>query len=384
MKFANHHLFSFSITRLLFLTVFIATLSGCESEVPVTQPLATPSSTVQSHDGSPGENSAVEEGDASLLDEGMVNPGHEDKPDWFAMSFLDIRDDVVEAAAADKRVILYFFQDGCPYCKKLLDTNFSLRDTVEKTRANYEVIAINMWGDRDVTDFDGEETTEKEFAKSLGIMFTPTLLFLNEEPNIVLRLNGYYPPHKFNAALDYAAEYNGSNPGFREYLAQVSPVSASGMLHHDPAFLTPEAAFQNKESDKPLLLMFEQKECAPCDELHLDILQRPESREQLERFDVVLLDMWSQEKIERPDGKSSTVAEWAKELNVQYAPSLVFLDRDAKEVFRTEAYLKAFHIQSSMDYVASGAYREQPSFQRFISARAAELEAQGVHINLMD
>jgi len=381
MRLVNPHLRFSSLVRAACLAGCLGMLSGCESEVPVTQPLAPPVSTVQSTDGSLGENSAVEEGDASLLDEGMVNPGHEDKPDWFAMSFLDIRDDVSEAAAADKRVILYFFQDGCPYCKKLLNTNFSLQDTVEKTRANYEIIAINMWGDR---DFDGKETTEKEFAKSLGIMFTPTLLFLNEEPNIVLRLNGYYPPHKFNAALDYAAEYNGSNPGFREYLAQVSPVPASGILHRDPDFLTPAVAFQNKESDKPLLLMFEQKECAPCDELHLDILQRSESREQLERFDVVLLDIWSQETIERPDGKSSTVAEWAEELNVQYAPSLVFLDREAKEVFRTEAYLKAFHIQSSMDYVASGAYREQPSFQRFIAARAAALEEQGAHINLMD
>ncbi len=359
-------------------------LSGCESEVPVAQSPDTPSSAVQAHDESLDQDTAVEEDDAAVLDEGVVNPGHEDKPDWFVLSFLDIRDDVTEAAAADKRIILYFFQDGCPYCRKLLNINFSLQDTVEKTRENYEIIAINMWGDRDVTDFNGGETTEKEFAKALSVMFTPTLLFLNEESNVVLRINGYYPPHKFNAALDYAAEYNGSNPGFREYYAKISPAPASGVLHHDPAFLTPAAAFRIKERDKPLLVMFEQKDCAPCDELHLDILQRPESREQLERFDVVLLDMWSQEKIERPDGKASTVAEWAKELNVLYAPSLVFFDNNAKEVFRAEAYLKAFHIQSSMDYVASGAYREQPSFQRFISARAEELGAQGIYINLME
>jgi hypothetical protein len=37
-----------------------------------------------------------------------------------------------------------------------------------------------------------------------------------------------------------------------------------------------------------------------------------------------------------------------------------------------------------MDYVASGAYLEQPSFQRFIAARADALEAQGIHVDLMD
>ena len=99
---------------------------------------------------------------------------------------------------------------------------------------------------------------------------------------------------------------------------------------------------------------------------------------------MVLLEMWSKDPVRRPDGKTSSVAQWAQDLNVQYAPSLVFFDGQGAEVFRTEAYLKSFHIQSSMDYVASGAYLEQPSFQRFISARAEALEAQGVHVDIME
>jgi thioredoxin-related protein len=325
----------------------------------------------------------AEETPAAALDSGLVNPGYVEKPDWFANSFLDIRDDLGEAASADKRVLLYFYQDGCPYCKKLLDTNFALQETEAKTRKHYDVVAINMWGDREVTGFDGEETTEKEFAKSLRIMFTPTLLFLNEQGNVTLRVNGYYAPHKFSAALDYGIKHNGSAPTFREYFAAVSPAAASGVLHRDPAYLAADSALDAR-SGKPLLVLFEQKECAPCDELHLDILKRPESREQLDRFDVILLDMWSQNPVKRPDGNTTSVAQWARDLNVQYAPSLVFFDGQGAEVFRTEAYLKAFHVQSSMDYVASGTYLEQPSFQRFIAARADALEAQGVHVDIME
>ncbi|MDH5218722.1 MAG: thioredoxin, partial [Gammaproteobacteria bacterium] len=59
-------------------------------------------------------------------------------------------------------------------------------------------------------------------------------------------------------------------------------------------------------------------------------------------------------------------------------------DQTGKEIIRTEAYFKSFHVQSVMDYAASGAYKEQPSFQRFISKRAEKLEAQGVHIDLME
>jgi len=325
-----------------------------------------------------------EEAPAGSLDAGLVNPGYAEKPDWFANSFLDIREDVSEASAADKRVLLYFYQDGCPYCKKLLDTNLAIQETVAKIRRHFEVVAINMWGDREVTGFDGEPTTEKLFAKSLRVMFTPTLLFLDEHGAVVLRVNGYYPPHKFNAALDYAATSTGSDPGFREFYAVAAPAPARGVLHKDPAWLPVNANLKDRASNRPLLVMFEQKECAPCDELHLDILKRPESREQLARFDVLLLDMWSKEPLVRPDDKTTSAAQWAQDLNVQYAPSLVFFDAAGQEVFRTEAYLKAFHIQSSMDYVASYAYREQPDFQRFIAARADALEAQGIHVDLME
>ena len=61
------------------------------------------------------------------LGQGMVNPGYHEKPDWFKSSFLDIREDVAEATDANKRVILYFYQDGCPYCAKLLNDNFGNR-----------------------------------------------------------------------------------------------------------------------------------------------------------------------------------------------------------------------------------------------------------------
>jgi thioredoxin-related protein len=331
-----------------------------------------------------GTAAAEQASPPAVLDDGMVNPGYVEKPEWFVNSFLDIREDVTEAAAAGKRVLLYFYQDGCPYCKKLLDTNLSLKDTESRMREKFAVIAINMWGDREVTGFDGELTTEKDFAKSLRVMFTPTLLYLDEAGNVVLRVNGYYPPHKFNAALEYAASHDGKDPDFRTWYTSAAPVPASGVLHRDPAWLPPDADLAVRSGGRPLLVMFEQQDCAPCDELHLDILKRAESRKQLERFDVVLLDMWSKEPVARPDGKRSSVAGWARELNLQYAPSLVFFDASGKEVFRTEAWLRSFHIQSAMDYVASGSYLEQPAFQRYLSSRADALEAQGIHVDLLD
>lgn len=318
------------------------------------------------------------------LEPGMVNPGYQEKPEWFKNSFLDIREDVAEAAADGKRVVLYFYQDGCPYCKKLLDTNFALREIEDKTRNGFDVIAINMWGDREVTDVKGNEVTEKAFAADLRVMYTPTMLFLNEAGDVILRINGYYPPHRFMAALDYAGSRAETRMSFRDYAQEQAPAAAQGKLHQDASYLQEPYRLDQRASDRPLAVFFEQIDCATCDELHTDILKREDSRKQLERFDVALFDMWSKTPLTTPAGKPATAAEWARELNIQYAPTLVLFDPDGKEVFRAEAYLRSFHVQSVLDYVASGAYLEQPNFQRYLQARADALEAQGIHVDLMD
>ncbi|MCP4407551.1 MAG: thioredoxin fold domain-containing protein [Gammaproteobacteria bacterium] len=320
------------------------------------------------------------------LEAGMVNPGYEQKPDWFKDSFLDIREDIAEAGAQEKRLILYFYQDGCPYCKKLLEDNFGQRVISNKTRQYFDLIAINMWGDREVVDFKGNETTEKQFAKGLKVMFTPTLLMFNEMGGVVLRINGYYPPHKFLTALEYVGGKRELKTDYQDYLTSLAPQPATGKLHVSEQFLQPPYRLADRvmRSAKPLLVLFEQKRCAACDELHLDILQRKESLALLEGFDIVLLDRWSKDPIQTPDAQETGIVEWAKTLDVKYAPSLIFFDRQGAEVFRTEAYLKAFHIQSVMDYVASQAYLKEPEFQRFIERRANELRARGVKVNILD
>lgn len=321
-----------------------------------------------------------------VLERGMVNPGYQEQPHWFKRSFLDIREDIDEASASGKRLILYFYQDGCPYCKKLLQDNFGQREVSQRTRKYFDLIAINMWGDREVVDVQGNTTTEKQFARDLKVMFTPTLLMLNELGAVVLRINGYYAPHRFMAALDFVGQKQEGKTSFREYQAALAPEKASGRLHNSSDFLQPpyRLAQYSEGTFKPLLVLFEQKICAACDELHLDIFRRNETQKLLNNFEVVLLDVWSREPIETPSGELMPIAQWAKKLDVKYAPSLVFFDQGGREVFRTEAYLKAFHIQSVLDYVASKAYMDEPEFQRFIEKRAEQLRTRGIEVNLME
>jgi len=317
------------------------------------------------------------------LSAGMVNPGYVEKPAWFKDSFLDIRDDISEATESGKRVLLYFYQDGCPYCERLVKENMSQKDIVDSLQNKFDVIAINMWGDREVIGLDGKETTEKNFAVANKIMFTPTLQFLDEQGKHVLRLNGYVPPRKFIVALDYVSLKKEKDGSFRDYMAKVNPSAGSGKLHTNSSFIQEPFDLSARQSAKPLLVFFEQKNCPPCDELHEDVLKQQGSAELLKKFDVVLLDTWSKTPVITPQGKNTTAENWGKELNLTYVPSMIFFDEKGDEVFRAEGWLRTFHVQSSMEYVSNKTYLNEKEFQRFVEARAAKLREQGIEVDLL-
>lgn len=319
-------------------------------------------------------------GPDELISTGLVNPGFVEKPAWFKDSFLDLREDVDEAAASGKRVMLYFYQDGCPYCERLIKTNFTQHDIATLAQENLDIIAINMWGDREVVDLAGNTTTEKQFSVDNRVQFTPTLLFLNEKSETIFRANGYYPPEKFKTLLSYIADKQESVTPFRDYLAKAAPQKSSGKLHLQKSYLTNN--LQRKRGDKPLLVLFEQKDCGACDELHGDKFRRLEIFKLLKQFDIALVDIWSKRSMTTPTGEALSVQKWLKALNVNYTPSMLFFDDRGVEVFRAEAYLRAFHTASALEYVASGAYREQPEFQRYVDERADKIRATGAVVDL--
>ena len=301
-------------------------------------------------------------------------------PSWFKVSFLNLKEDIAEAAAHGKRLAVFFHQDGCPYCAALINHNFSQKHIADYTRNHFDFVEINMWGDREVTDLSGQRASEKSFAVNQKVWFTPTLLFFNEQGKVILRVNGYYPPHQFLAALRYVGEKQEKAMTFAEYYEKLAPPSAAGTLHSKPFFKPPPYDFA-RPGDKPLLVLFEQKDCNGCDELHENTFAQAATLEQLKHYEVYQLDRWSNTPVVTPAGKQTSARQWADELGIAYVPSgAIFVD--GREVMRIEAMFKSFHVQSILDYIASGAYKQEPSFQRFIQARADRLREQGIAIDL--
>ncbi|MEE9333637.1 MAG: thioredoxin fold domain-containing protein [Granulosicoccaceae bacterium] len=307
-------------------------------------------------------------------------------PDWFKVSFLELEEDVAEAAANGKRLMLLFHQDSCPYCNAFVERNLTQKDIEMTLKEKFDVIELNMWGDREMVSVEGETYTEKEFAKAVSVQFTPTILFLTEEGNLSLRLNGYLNPDRFRLALQYVSDKMESKESFTDFVTSRSDEPSSKTLIVRDYFTGPITKFVERpdNASKPLLLMFEQGSCRNCETLHDRVLSLQVSQELLKRFDVYRIDMWGRSTFKTPAGDETTGRELSNELDVSYAPTMIFYSADGAEVIRSEAYFKTFHTQSIMDYVASGAWRTQSSFQRYIAERADILREQGINVDIWD
>ncbi len=103
------------------------------------------------------------------------------KADWMRDTFKDLPEDLAEANAEGKRLLVMVEQRGCIYCKKMHEEVYPVPEIDAMLRDDYFVIQINMFGDTEVTDFDGETLSEKDLVRKWGLLFTPTLLFFPEE-----------------------------------------------------------------------------------------------------------------------------------------------------------------------------------------------------------
>ena len=100
---------------------------------------------------------------------------------WFQLSFLDLREDFNEAKAEGKRFAVVFEQRGCPYCAKLHNEILALKYINDYVRESFRIVQLDLWGAREVTDFDGARMPEKALAERWGVIFTPTIVFFKDD-----------------------------------------------------------------------------------------------------------------------------------------------------------------------------------------------------------
>src|SRR6056297_1155049 len=100
---------------------------------------------------------------AELGDDGLH------KAPWMIETFKDLREDLNEANAEGKRLMVIVEQRGCIYCTRMHEEVFVVEDIAAMLSDDYYVVQINMFGDVEVTDFDGDALPEKSAVRKWGL-----------------------------------------------------------------------------------------------------------------------------------------------------------------------------------------------------------------------
>jgi thioredoxin-related protein len=148
--------------------------------------------------------------------------------DWFLQSLLELADDVSAATAAGKRFAIMWELRGCPYCRETHVKNFADPAIAEFIRTRFDVLQLNVTGQREVVDFDGARLTEKALAEKYGVRFTPTFQFFplsadglagrKPREREVARAQGYLEPPQFLALFRFVADKAYEVGPLRDYL----------------------------------------------------------------------------------------------------------------------------------------------------------------------
>ena len=289
-------------------------------------------------------------------------------PEWFKLSFLDLRDDLEETQDNGKKaLILYFGQDDCGFCEKQLKVNWGDPEIVAYTQKHFEVVALDIRGNRKITDLKGKQVLESKYAHENKFHFTPTLVFIDLNGHEVFRLPGYRSAYQFKAVLEYVARAEYKTQSFRDYFARANLAQASGsnkLNEHKQFSRGPYSLARNKIAAKTkLVVSFEKPKCHACDVLHSEVLHDKAVVDLLKKLEAVQVDISKNSPVITPDGKHLKVPAWIKALEIDYTPNMVFFDEKGKEIMRMDSTSSVRRASGVLEYVLSNDYLKYPTFQ---------------------
>ena len=297
-------------------------------------------------------------------------------PDWFKESFLEIADDVDEANEAGKHVLLFFELNGCPYCDRMLRESFETDPVSSYIQANFDVIAINIQGDREIAFNEEISVSEKKLGEMLKVYSTPALVFLDENNRTIARVNGYRAPQRFQQVLEFVATQAYRNTTLTEHLQAKLERNVYPMRDNDLFSDINDLS----SVDGPLMLIFEDGSCYDCVEFHEKILTDPRVRAEIAPYTVLRLNADSAERLLDFHGNETTAGELAREYQMMYRPGVLIFD-EGNLLRRHDSLTYPHHFKESLRYVAGGYYR-QIDYHSYSRQRTEELLDAGVTIDL--
>ncbi len=123
----------------------------------------------------------------------MRDPYHH----FFLDTFGNLDEELARARDEGKKGVLLFFEmDECPFCHWMKQNVLSREDLQSFFRQNFNCYTVDIEGDLPMTDFEGNPTTQKEFAQVANrVRATPVFAFYDLDGNRIVRFTGKTRDH---------------------------------------------------------------------------------------------------------------------------------------------------------------------------------------------
>jgi thioredoxin-related protein len=111
---------------------------------------------------------------------------------FFNQSLGDFSEELQVAKEDGKKAVMLFFeQDECPFCHYMKNTVLNQPEVQDYFRKHFALFAIDIEGDVEMTDFEGQTMKMKDFAFKLNrVRATPVIAFYDMKGKRVVRYIG--------------------------------------------------------------------------------------------------------------------------------------------------------------------------------------------------
>ena len=110
---------------------------------------------------------------------------------FFTTSFGDMQEEMESANEKNKKgVFIFFTMDSCPWCAKMHKEVIPNPKIISFFSKHFVNIEVNIEGNNEMVDFNGDEIEQKKFAQRYKVRATPVLAFFNLEGKEIVRRTG--------------------------------------------------------------------------------------------------------------------------------------------------------------------------------------------------
>lgn len=136
-----------------------------------------------------------------------------DKINWLTIEEVEILQQ-----KNPRKVLMDVYTTWCGPCKMMMKNTFTNKNVIEYINANYYAVKFDAESGRNVS-FKGNTYTnptyiegqrgrkgQHDFAKALSVNSYPTIIYMDEELNVIAPIKGYQTPDKIELYLKLFAD----------------------------------------------------------------------------------------------------------------------------------------------------------------------------------